>query len=336
MSGLHNFDAEITVQLENDEVYFLGEAVTDKYVTDKELGEINKWFMNQPVVYRHDHPAKGDGGSIYGRVVESEIIEKEDKTKSLRFKSLMKQDLQKHKDLITLAEKQQEMEKPIRYSIAFTSHPKTSAEVYELAITNDPVCKECENTNIMEENTMGKEKVEEIPEVNLEKEIAKRDAVIADLQKNFEASIDFKKEFEAKDEELKTLEKELKEKTEVLEESKEIFKAYESRITQLESKADLAERAPYVEKIFVLENSAIMKERYLKPELWSIEELKGQYEEVKVKNKHKIQTQGVSTRTVEQSRHRIMEDSSPEKTREFEEKMRTDASDELKKLMGWN
>ena len=54
----------------------------------------------------------------------------------------MKKTLQKHKDLIKLAETQQELGKPIRYSVGFlsTKTPDTEeADVYEVSITNDPV-----------------------------------------------------------------------------------------------------------------------------------------------------------------------------------------------------
>ena len=328
----YTLTAEINVQLEDEKVWFVGEAVTDKYINFKQLEKINEDFVNQAVIYRHDHPSKGKGGSIYGRVKESEIVEKEDGTHAIKFKSLMRQDLQKHKDLIGLAQTQQKLGKPIGYSVGFLdSDSKETAEIYEVSVTNKPVCEECENLFIMEKEKMTKE--EKNLEVDKDKELIKKEVI--KLQNKFEESIDFKKEFEKKDKEASDLKTELEAKDSLITESKEVLKLYESRITELEKRADVATRTPIVEKIYALERNEMMKERYMDTKHWSVEELNKQYETIKGLNKGKINVQQATTRTLEQSRHKLMGDEPKETSAEME-KIKSAASPEMKKAMGWN
>lgn len=329
--------AEVNVQMENDKVYFVGEACTDDYVSLQELEDINQYFVNQPVIYRHDHPAKEKGGSIYGRVVESEIIEKENGTHALQFKSLMKQTLQKHKDLIGMAETQQELGKPIRYSVGFLStnlENKSEADVYEVSITNDPVCEECENVNIMEKETMPKDKVEvqEEKEAVPKVESDKKEVIISELQNKFEESIDFRKELEKQNSELAV---KVANYEQVIGESKVVMEKYSARLAELEKKADTAERTPKVEKIFALERNELMRERYMNPTLWTVEQLVEQYEKIKDLNKNKINARSATTRTLEQSRHKLMHSDGEQETNEFEERIKGKMSPALKAAMGW-
>jgi len=323
---------EINVKMENDDIFFVGEACTDEYVTLKQLEDINSVFVNQPVIYRHDHPAKEKGGSIYGRVVESEIIEKENGAHALKFKSKMKQTLKKHKDLISMAETQQKMGKPIRYSVGFLATDK-DADVYEVSITNDPVCEECENINILEKEKMPNKKPEVQEEVD-ETEVAKRDVIISEMQNKFEESIDFKKELEKENGDLRD---KVTKYEKILGESKVEFEKTFSRLKELERKVDLAERSPKIEKIFALERNPMMRERYMNSNLWSIEELEKQYETVIGLNKNKIQARQATTRTLEQSRYKLMDSDRDEaqEISEFESKMKSKMSPELKKAMGW-
>ena len=338
----YTINTEINVKLENDDVYFVGEACTDEYVSLKQLEDINKYFVNQPVVYRHDHPAKGDGGSVYGRVVESEIVEKENGVHSLKFKSKMKQTLKKHKDLIKLAQTQQELGKPIGYSVGFlaTKCDKVDeADVYEVSVTNDPVCETCENLKIMEKEDMPSKdgKVPKV-EVNTEKEVkpkvTKNKADVKELQKKFEESINFTKKLEKKNEELVEKNANLEK---LIGESKNVMEKYSTRLAELEKKADQAERGPIIEKIFALERNELMKDRYMTPEIWSIEELGKQYENIKGLNKHRIQAQTAVTRTLEQSRYKLMDkdDEDNQNVTEYESKMREKVSPQLAKSMGW-
>lgn len=330
----YTLDIEVNVSMENDDVFFVGEACTDDYVSLKQLEDINDVFINHPVVYRHDHPAKGKGGSIYGRVVESTIIEKENGTHALQFKSKMKQTLTKHKDLISMAETQQELGKPVRYSVGFLS-TKTKdvdeADVYEVSITNDPVCEECENLTIMEKETMPNDEVKAQTDKELSKKNAKLEVTVSELQRKFEESIDFRKELEKKNTDLTT---KVAEYEQLIGESKGVMEQYSAKLNELEKKVDSAERKPIVDKIFALERNELMKDRYLKPESWTIDELNVQYEKVKELNKNKIEAQSAVTRTLEQSRHKLMDKEQGQKTAEFEAKMKDSMSPTLRKALG--
>lgn len=338
----YTLNAEVNVQMENDKVYFVGEACTDEYVTLNQLEDINQYFINQPVVYRHDHPSKGKGGSIYGRVVESKIVENENGTHILKFKSLMKQTLKKHKDLINLAETQQDLGSPISYSVGFlgTKTAKVDeADVYEVSVTNDPVCTECQNINIMEKKIMPNEELESQEDekdakVEVEKKVEKETIKekVSENQKDFEESIGFIKELEKKNGEL---EAKVSNYEKVIGESKGIMDEYCVRLRELEKKADFAERSPLIEKIFTLERNEFMRKRYEEPKIWGIKELGDQYEAVKNLNKHKIQAQKAVVRTLEQSRYKLMDrDNEKQDVSEFEAKIKGKMSPELKKSLG--
>jgi hypothetical protein len=55
-------------------------AVLEGYVTSKQLNSICKYAVNQPIVVRHNHPLKGKGGSVIGRVVAAEKFQTKNKS----------------------------------------------------------------------------------------------------------------------------------------------------------------------------------------------------------------------------------------------------------------
>jgi hypothetical protein len=345
-----NITLESKVQvIENeDEVHFIGEAVNTDHVSMNELEDINRWLKNQPIVYRHDHPAKKKGGTIYGRVVDSNIVQ-EDGKKKIVFKSRMKQTLQRHKDLIKLAKKQQDIGKPIRYSVAFERIPKGDdfeAEVWEVAVTNNPVVKDAINHSIEMENKNMGDKID-------------KDEIVAEYQKQFEEKIGFSIEeledkLEEKDETIQELEakvaKAANEKESISTETKSIIQEYSNKVSdladkvksqsktikELQAEADQAKRMPLVNQIYELEENEVMKERYKNPQLWSIEDLKDQLREWEAKAaKLKNMNKKVMTQELRGS-HEFEDPEKRVETEEFEEKMKEKVSSNLKKALGWD
>lgn len=347
MNGTESrLEHDVEIVENEDGVYFVGEAVNTKYVTDKELNDIHKYLINQPIVYRHNHPAKKKGGSVFGRVVDSKIVEKNDK-KSVIFRAKMKQSLQQHRDLIDLAKKQQELGKPIRYSVAFervNGKDGVEAEVWEIAVTNNPVVKDAINFNIeMEQNDMSDEELD-------------KDEIISQYQKEFEEKIGFKIEelenklaekdnlIKEKDEAVKELENKVKsfqstgkefesvlnEYSERLKETETQLKTANSKIAELEQKNEVAKRMPIVNEIFEMEGSTKMKERYMDPNKWTLKELESHRDEWKSKvERMKNLNRGVQ---LESLQHRLSKEELNE-SKEWEQDVKSKMSDELKSLL---
>ena len=136
---------ETTIKLLEDNIIeFI--AVTEQYVPKDILPNLAAWGEKQPIIYRHEHPAKGWGGQILGRSIKAEVIEFENIT-ALKGKAKLFDNTNMQKMALEYIQKKQDEGNPIQISIGYQEFYKdgkvVDAQIYEYSLTHIPVCEEC-------------------------------------------------------------------------------------------------------------------------------------------------------------------------------------------------
>lgn len=239
-----------------------GIAITEDYVTEKQLEELAERLPNQPVLYRHVHPASPGRGEVFGRVIEAEIVEHEGK-KKLAFTAKLADHNEVQRKLIEYIREKAKVGDPVGVSLGFVAY-NDDVYPYDLSITRIPVVEESGIVMEMEDTEkikkleealdLIKKKDEELKKILLEKQKVEEDlrAVKVELEKA-------KSIASAKEEELK--------------------KAVEARISELENtykaRIEKLEKAPIIEKIYELEKDSWHRD-HTYPSM-SLEQLKERY-----------------------------------------------------------
>jgi chromosome segregation ATPase len=215
------------------------------------LDNLNKFSVNQPILYRHNHPNKRLGGQILGRVIETKIADVKDATgklvKGIIGKAFIKNKTKFQQQIQEYIRKKDQLKDPIKISIGFENQ-ELDAEVYEYSLTYKPVCEEC-STMVTEQE--------------------KTEAQMGELQTALDKSAGIVKEFEKKTKELESkvaeYEKTASDKDKKLKEFEDkliSMKDLSTKISELEKKLSDAEKAPLIDQIYELEQDDELKEIY--------------------------------------------------------------------------
>ena len=179
---------------EDGKFYFVGEALTKDYECEDGLNTLSKKLLNKHFTWRHRHPLQKihKENHIYGIVRESSVGEK------LMVKVEMYDHTKDHRALIEDIKLRDFVKEPLSLSMHYRTYfnkegNKTHYDVFELAGTPYPHCKECQ---IIETGVMKLEEDEKIKQ-NKDKE---EEAKLSDAQVKIE---DLEKELNSK---TKTLE----------------------------------------------------------------------------------------------------------------------------------
>lgn len=316
--------SNVEVMEDAQRVFFVGKkVVTSKHLSLETLENINKYFVNQRVIYRHDDPLYDKGGAVYGRVVES-TLNKEGEVSWLDIKALMSTDIDKQKELVKLAKKQQELGKPIRWSVSVW-RPKQGEkeyknEILELSLTNNPVVTESSTEVIsMEEDEIKK----------LQEEFEKKIEFIAKLEADIKK---FEGDAAEKDKKILELEKQADSKTKLVDEMKELVSKLEkantdsnTRITALEKENEMAKKAPLITELYGLEHDDELKQEY---NTWSLEKLNN-----RLVKQRAAAPKNVTSKVISQSMRESFE-LDPKDSAVIKE-IKQKVSPELKKALGW-
>ena len=236
-------------------------GVTTKYVTEKELNDYNRWAPNQPVIYRHHHPASLKPGEIVGNILTSDIVDVVDKEDGETYKGLnlvaqMMDYTPTQQRVIEYAFLKQGEKDPIKMSIGKQTYGKKGEEPlagrpFEFSLTDIPVCEECEAGDVI----MGDKEEARINELKS----ALDEAVI--LNKQLEAKVG---KFEQdKVTETKTFEDNLQEQiTKITDVYESKFAESAEKIKSMSKLLEKARRDPILADIAKLENDDMLVEIY--------------------------------------------------------------------------
>lgn len=229
--------------LEDNIIEFI--AVTEKYVPKEILPNLAKWGVNQPIIYRHEHPAKGWGGQILGRTIKAKVVEIDDLA-VLKGKAQMFNNTEMQRMALEYIGLMEEEKTPIQISIGyqeFLSEGKVvDAQIYEYSLTHIPVCKECVVS-------IGETEMEETKQKELEDKISKGENTINELQEALDSMSGKNKNLTDSNTELETKIHEYEEK--YVAQKDEVSKL-NTRVQELEDGMRFATIKPKVDEIVKL------------------------------------------------------------------------------------
>jgi len=250
-------EATTEVFAKDDQVFMNILGVTTKYVTETELKDYNRWAPNQPVIYRHHHPASLIPGEMVGNILSSEIVDVVDEVDEKTYQGLnlvaqMMNYTPTQQKLIEYAMLKQEEDDPIKMSIGKQTYGKKGQEPiagrpFEFSLTDIPVCEECATGDI----NMGEKEEARISELKS----ALDEAVI--LNKQLEAKVG---KFEVDQEAVtKTFEEKMQEQiTKITEVYETKFVESAIKYEALEQKFEQAKRNPILADIRLLETDTML------------------------------------------------------------------------------
>jgi len=296
--------------------YIKGRAVSEKDVGIKRLEMFNKYAVNQPLLYRHVHPEANEKANVFGRIVESKIVEDAgnhyqeivaelfDKTKAQR------NHVEYCKATIAAG-------KPVGFSPGWEQYGDENSpsemQVYEYSTTYIPHCDSCRATKVF--------KMED-------KEKQEYEAKIAELQTALNEIVGKNKTYEAE-------KKQYEDKVKATVES--IHKEYEAKFTSLteeivksnkameliKEEARVARIEPTIQKIAKIQKTQAFVSDMRK---WDEKKINETYEELR-----KLSPPEAYTETMEEAQHKAQEMSS--KTKELED-FRKRMDEKMKEFTG--
>lgn len=287
--------ASVKILEENEKVILTALGTTDKYISSNIIDNLAKYSPNQPIIYRHVHPASPAEGQILGTVLESKLIDLEDGVKGIEITGEMLQYTQYQQDAVKYIKAKQDTEDPIQISIGFQQYgvdDPVDARPYEFSLTDIPVCEECITYEV---NTMINEKKTD-------------EAVIKELQKSLNKIKTENEQLLAK---LGNYEKTEKEEISVKQELEDtilaITKKHEEelvkrdeQISALKQEFEMAQKKPYIDKLFRLEKDEELVDWYKGR---TLEQLAA-----RVEKKEKEAPNPIVTKTLEESTTGVMRD----------------------------
>ena len=272
-SKIRNFESEIQSFEKDGDTYIKFISVTDKFINLDQLKSIDKYAINQPVTYRHQHPIKGEGGSITGRVTSSDVVDYK---------------------VVKYVKGKDEANDPIQISIGFEEFydkrgDPSDAQIYEFTLTHNP----------MDWDTT----TEGVYTMPTKQEMESKEKENEDLRKELDLMSGKAKEFE---DELGEVKSELEEeKAKVVEfealvlTSKDELKEFKTKLKEFEDKMHQAEIKHIVDQIFEIEKDEDLVPVY---ETWSENKLMERLAKKKKSNPNPIVTE-----TLKESQRKVME-----------------------------
>lgn len=264
---------------EDGKFYFVGEALTLDYEDKDGLKILSDKLVNKHFTWRHRHPLQEihKENHVYGIVRDSSVGEK------LMVKVEMYDHTEDHEKLIEDIKLRDFVSDPLSLSMHYRTYfneegEKMHYDVFELAGTPFPHCKECQ---IIKTGVMKLEKKEEIKQTKIKEEEVKLSKTLEKI-KELEKELDSKtKSFEELNCKFEKLDKELEKK-----ENKE--KSLEDRLLELESTIKFLEtKKPILDKLLEADSSIDEKQsEWLKTE--NVSYLKNRLEEALKKAESQI------------------------------------------------
>lgn len=229
--------------LEDDIIEFI--AVTEKYVPKDIIPKLAEWGEKQPIIYRHEHPAKGWGGEILGRSIEAKVVRYEDIT-ALKGKAKMFNNSYMQNTALEYIREKQDAGEPIQISIGYQEFYKegeiVDAQIYEYSLTHIPVCKECSVS--IGELEMDENKIKE-----LEAEVKNREGTINELQESLDEMSGKNKKLEK---DMKAKDTKIKEYEAKYVDQKDKVSELSTKLAQLEEDIKFAKVEPKVQQLVKL------------------------------------------------------------------------------------
>jgi len=244
-----------SLSTEDGKNYFIGKALSRDFECEAGLKRLEKDVVRAPFVWRHKHPIQ-EGNKrqhIYGRILEAWVDD------YLFVKGELYNHTADHIALIDLMYERTKVGDPLSLSMHYRTYTNEEGivihyDVFEVSGTPFPACKDCQTTKNfkMERNIMTNEEiVENVEEVedtiaeedkNLDEAIGK----IKTLEEQLNGKTQTLEDLTVK---VAKLEEDIKTKDQELEDKEEVAKTLEDRVLELEQKADLLEKKPYLDRI---------------------------------------------------------------------------------------
>jgi len=281
--------------------YIKGRAVSEKDVGLKRLELFNKYAVNQPLLYRHVHPEANEKANVFGRIVESKIVEDAgnhyqeivaelfDKTKA------QKNHVEYCKTTIAAG-------KPVGFSPGWEQYGDennpSEMQVYEYSTTYIPHCDSCRATKVFKMEDKIKEEYEaKIAELQTAlNELVGKNKTYESEKKQYEDKVKAAQEMQAQ---YDTKINSLMESVEKTNKAMELIKE-EARVARIE---------PIIQKIAKIQKTQAFVSDMRK---WDEKKLNETYEELR-----KLSPPEAYTETMEEAQHKVQEMTS--KTKEIEE-----------------
>jgi len=282
---MENFiDNKIDLSLEKLEeqdgkFYFVGEALTQDYESEDGLKALSEKLVNKHFTWRHRHPIEKvhKENHVYGIVRDSSVKEK------LMVKVEMYDHTEDHRKLIENIKLRDFVNDPLSLSMHYRTYlnekgEKIHYDVFELAGTPYPHCKECQIIETGVIKMTKNEKIEPIEPEEDEVKLSKALEKIEELEKELNGKT---KAFEDLNCKFEKIDKELEEK-----ENKE--KSLEDRVLELESTIKFLEtKKPILDKLLEADSTIDEKQSaWLKTE--NVSYLKNRLEEALKKAESQI------------------------------------------------
>jgi nitrogen fixation-related uncharacterized protein len=262
-------------------MYITARVASAKDLGQKRLEMLNKYAVNQPLLYRHVHPEANEKATVMGRAVGSEIVEEEgEKVMNATFELFNKtKDQQTH---VEYCKASIAANKPIGFSPGWEQYGDemnpSEMQVYEFSTTHIPYCDSCRAKKVY---------------VMEDKEKQEYEAKLAELRKALDTVVGKNKQYEDEKKALAEsikMEYEKKFAEELAKTNKEMEKMKEDlRVAKIE---------PIVQKIVKIEGD------FYKPFLMTLDEKKLTEHYEAIKNKA---PPAAVTETMEESQKRALE-----------------------------
>lgn len=262
-------------------MYITARVASIKDLGQKRLEMLNKYAVNQPLLYRHVHPEANEKATVMGRAVGSEIVEEEgEKVMNATFELFNKtKDQQTH---VEYCKASIAANKPIGFSPGWEQYGDemnpSEMQVYEFSTTHIPHCDSCRAKKVY---------------VMEDKDKQEYEAKLAELRKALDTVVGKNKQYEDEKKALAEsikMEYEKKFAEELAKTNKEMEKMKEDlRVAKIE---------PIVQKIVKIEGD------FYKPFLMTQDEKKLTEHYEAIKNKA---PPAAVTETIEESQKRALE-----------------------------
>jgi len=236
---------------EDGKFYFIGKALSRDFECEAGLQRLQVDVKRAPFVWRHKHPIqKGNKQHhIYGKIVDAWVDD------HLYVKGEVYNHTADHLALIDLMKEREKVGDPLSLSMHYRTYSneegkKIHYDVFEISGTPFPACKTCKTIKnfVMEEMTNDKIDKEEIEETEAEEDedLSKALAKIKELEEQLNGKTQKLEDLNVK---VAKLEEEITVKDKALEDKEEVAKTLEERVLELEQKADLLEKKPFLDRI---------------------------------------------------------------------------------------
>ncbi|MHA1875144.1 MAG: coiled-coil domain-containing protein [Promethearchaeota archaeon] len=237
------------IEEQNGKFYFIGEALTQDYECEDGLKVLAEKIINKHFTWRHRHPIQKEHkeNHVYGIIENAWVKDK------LMVKTRLYDHTKDHLKLIQDIQLRDLVNDPLSLSMHYRTYFNEKGDVkhydvFELAGTPYPHCKECNILNGVLKLEKNEEEIEnKEEEAKLEDEAQKTLKVIKDLEDELNSKTEAYEELSSK---VSKLESELEIKNKELEDKNTKEKTLDDRVLELESKINFLEtKKPILDKL---------------------------------------------------------------------------------------